>query len=113
MMRLPMTRARAMSWVLGLSTLVAASGRSQAQDVIAPGSPIEQSQDHGLRHLFGHFQSRRPPIPRTYSYYYNTWFNQPCHFRVVGPDGKTSWRTTVRGLPMGTPWPSYGAPGQP
>jgi hypothetical protein len=34
------------------------------------------------------------------------WFNRPCHFRVVGPDGKTYWRTTVRDLPLGMPWPS-------
>ncbi len=107
-MRFHTTRAGAFAWILGLSAVMGASNCSQAQEVIpAEGPVVEQSQQHGLHRLWAHFHSRTPPIPRTYSYYYQTWFNQPCHFRVVGPDGKTYWRTTVRGLPMGTPWPSY------
>jgi hypothetical protein len=43
-------------------------------------------------------------IPRTFSYYYSPWLNKPRHFPVVGPDGKTHWRSTVRGLPMGYQW---------
>ena len=40
-------------------------------------------------------------IPRTYSYYYSPWLNQPRHFRVRRPDGTTYWTSTVRGLPIG------------
>jgi hypothetical protein len=96
-------------WVLALSAVLTATARSQAQDIIYSDAPIEQLQPQPLRHGWGFFHSRRPPIPRTYSYYYDTWFNQPRHFRVVGPDGKTYWRTTVRDLPLGTPWQSYEA----
>jgi hypothetical protein len=79
----------------------------QAQTGEYPVAPNGQVRHH----LFDHFRdihARQVPIPRTYSYYYATWFNQPRHFRVVGPHGKTYWRTTVRGLPLGTPWPSDG-----
>jgi hypothetical protein len=108
-MRFVPKHARVFAWVLGLSTvLMMAPTCAQAQDVISPDDPIVQAQHHPLHHGWGFFHSRPPAIPRTYSYYYNTWFNQPRHFRVVGPDGKTYWRTTVRDLPLGTPWPSYG-----
>jgi hypothetical protein len=43
-------------------------------------------------------------IPRTYSYYYSPWLNQPRHFRVRRPDGTTYWTSTVRGLPIGYQW---------
>jgi hypothetical protein len=94
---------------LVLSALMVAPTRVQAQADGPPAGPIGQGRHH-LFHLGCCLHSTGPAIPRTYSYYYNTWFNQPCHFRVVGPDGHTYWRTTVRGLPLGTPWPSYGAP---
>jgi hypothetical protein len=108
-MRFHSTRARVYAWVLGLSALMAASTRSQAQDVVSPEVPTDQGRHHHLHHGWGFFHARPPAIPRTYSYYYDRWYNQPRHFRVVGPDGKIYWRTTVRGLPLGTPWPSYGA----
>jgi hypothetical protein len=101
-MRFESTRTKTFAWALGLSILHAAAGHSQAQAIVAP-APDGAPQHHGHDHGWG-FHWRRNPIPRTYSYYYDTWFNQPRHFRVVGPDGKTYWRTTVRGLPMGTPW---------
>jgi hypothetical protein len=108
-MRFHPIRTRVFAWVLGLSAVLAAPTRSRAQDYISPEDPTDQSQHHPLHHGWGFFHARRPAIPRTYSYYYDRWFNQPRHFRVVGPDGKTYWRTTVRDLPLGTPWPSYGA----
>ena len=108
-MRFHSTHARVYAWILGLSALMAASTRSQAQDVVSPDVPIDQGRHHQLHHGWGVFHARPPAIPRTYSYYYDRWFNRPRHFRVVGPDGKTYWRTTVRDLPLGTPWPSYGA----
>jgi hypothetical protein len=43
-------------------------------------------------------------IPRTYSYYYSPWLNQPRHFRVQRPDGTRYWTSTVRGLPIGYQW---------
>jgi hypothetical protein len=104
-MRIHSAHARVYAWILGLSALMAASTRSQAQDGVSPDVLIGQGR-HQLHHGWGVFHARRPPIPRTYSYYYNRWFNRPQHFRVVGPDGKTFWRTTVRDLPLGTPWPS-------
>jgi hypothetical protein len=111
-MRFYPTRARAFARALVLSALLVAPARVLAQADGSPAAPIGQGRHH-LFHLGCCSHARGPAIPRTYSYYYNTWFNQPCHFRVVGPDGKTYWRTTVRGLPLGTPWPSYGAPGLP
>jgi hypothetical protein len=107
-MRSPTTRALALTWMsLGLSTLMACSTCAQAQDVLSPGGATDPVRQHGIHHVLNFFHSRTPPIPRTYSYYYHTWFNQPCHSKVVAPDGTTRWRTTVRGLPLGTPWPSY------
>ncbi len=104
-MRFPMTRARAFAWALGVSAVLIAPARSQAQDVVYSEAPADPSQHHPLHQGLGFFHSRPPAIPRTYSYYYDRWFNRPRHFQVVGPDGKTYWRKTVRGLPLGTPWP--------
>jgi hypothetical protein len=104
-MRFHSTHSRVYVWILGLSALMAASTRSQAQDVVSADVPIDQGRHHG----WGFFHARPLAIPRTYSYYYNRWFNRPRHFRVVGPDGKIYWRTTVRDLPLGTPWPSDGS----
>jgi len=99
-------RRRVLAGVLVLSALPAAAQRSQAQDVVAPVDSNDQVPHHRHHLGCGLFHSRCAAIPRTYSYYYDTWFNQPRHFRVVGPDGKIYWRTTVRDLPRGTPWPS-------
>ena len=107
-MRFHSTHARLYACVLGLSAAMSASTRSLAQDVVSPAVPIDQEKHHHLHQLWDHFHRRQPTFPRTYSYYYDRWFNQPQHFRVVGPDGQTYWRRTVRGLPMGTPWPQYG-----
>jgi hypothetical protein len=107
-MRFRPTNARVFAWALGLSAMLMAPARSQAQDVIYSGESIDQSQHHPHHHGWGFFHSRHPAIPRTYSYYYNRWFNRPHHVPVVGADGKTYWRTTVRGLPLGTPWPPDG-----
>ena len=107
-MRSPTTRAVAFTWLaFGLFALMACSTSAQAQDVLPPGGSTDPARHHGIHHVLNFFHARTPPIPRTYSYYYDTWFNQPCHFKVVAPDGTTRWRTTVRGLPRGTPWPSY------
>jgi hypothetical protein len=86
-MRFHSTRARVYAWVLGLSALMAASTRSQAQDVVSPEVPTDQGRHHHLHHGWGFFHARPPAIPRTYSYYYDRWSNQPRHSRVVGPDG--------------------------
>jgi hypothetical protein len=111
-MRSTRTRARVFTWVLGMSALVAGPASSRAHDLGFLYSGTDGAPKDRPHHGRGLFHSRYPPIPRTYSYYYNTWFNQPCHSRVVGPDGRTWWRTTVRGLPLGAPWPSYGGPEQ-
>jgi hypothetical protein len=108
-MRFYPTRARAFAQALVLSALLAAPARVRADGDGGLAAPICQGHHH-LFHVGCCSSGRGTAIPRTYSYYYDTWFNQPRHFRVVGLDGKTYWRTTVRGLPLGTPWPSYGAP---
>jgi len=87
---------------LGLFSLLAAPARLQAQTYADPEyscsimAPCEA--ENGCCH------SQCGVFPRTYSYYYDRWFNQPCHTRVVGPDGCSYWTRTVRGLPFGTPW---------
>jgi hypothetical protein len=106
-MRFHSITARAFAWMLITFTLVSAPSRLLAQDGLYPVAPPGHERHH-LRDLISDFHARNAPIPRTYSYYYATWFNQPRHFRVVGPDGKTCWRKTVRGLPLGAPWPSDG-----
>jgi hypothetical protein len=110
MMRISTPRARAFARIFGLSVVMGASTCSLAQEVVHGEGPVAPAGYDRPHHGWGLFHSRRPPIPRTYSYYYDRWFNQPCHYRVVGPDGKTYWRTTVRGLPLGTPWPSHEVP---
>jgi hypothetical protein len=93
----------AFSWALGLAVMSAAPTLSVAQDLVVPVAP---SGHAGHNHGWGSHSS--PAVfPRTFSYQYDTWFNQPRHTRHVGPDGRVFWRTTVRGLPMGTPWPSH------
>jgi hypothetical protein len=78
------------------------SARAQ-EFVYLDGSPGQVPPAHRA-HAWG-LCSHRALIPRTYSYQYAPWwFNQPRHVRTVGPDGRISWRTTVRGLPLGTPW---------
>jgi hypothetical protein len=78
----------------------AAPGRSSAQGVISPAGPngflralpVYREQGYSPHHVI---------IPRTYSYQYQYRYNQPRHYRVVGRDGKTYWRSTVRDRPMG------------
>ena len=107
-MRAPTTRALPFTWVaFGLSALMACSTCAQAQEILSSGGATDPVCHHGIHHVLNFCHSRNPPIPSTYSYYYHTWFNQPRHCKVVAPDGTTRWRTTVRGLPLGTPWPSY------
>lgn len=104
--------ARDLARILICSTFLATPALVQAQTYFPAPELAGQVQPTRSHHGWG-LHSRGDAIPRTYSYYYDTWFNQPCHFRVIGPDGKISWRKTVRGLPLGTPWPSYGAVGMP
>jgi hypothetical protein len=90
---------------LGLAALSTTTARAQVPVVVPAGGHV-----HGHSHTPGHSwlaAHHPPPIPRTFSYYYNYKFNQPRHFRAVGPDGQTYWRKTVHGLPFGTPLPSY------
>jgi hypothetical protein len=106
-MRLNSTRAQAFACGFVLFALVEAPSCLQAQTGGSPVLPVGEIEQHRFGHASG-FHAINVPIPRTYSYYYATWFNQPRHFRVVGPDGKAYWRRTVRGLPLGTPWSSDG-----
>lgn len=105
MTRLHTARHSGLAWLLGVSALLGTrtAAKAQEQETVAPAVPSGYQQPHAF-HPGGFFHPRPDPVPRTYSYLYDTWFNQPRHFRVVGPDGKVRWRKTVRGLPMGTPW---------
>jgi hypothetical protein len=99
-MRSRTTRSLTLFSLLGVAALLSLPAQSPAQ-VAVPNGYVVPARPH----LGWGFGPQRPPIPRTYSYYYNTRFIQPRRVRVVGPDGRTRWRTTVRGLPLGTPWP--------
>jgi hypothetical protein len=94
------------AWVLCLAALPAVPTRSLAQGAVVPVVPIGEPGPHpfGRGHGWG-FCAAHLDVPRTYSYQYGLWLNRPRHTRVVGPDGRTYWQTTVRGLPLGTPWP--------
>jgi hypothetical protein len=93
-------------WVLCLAGLSAMATGSLAQEVVAPVVPIGAPGSYPIGHGWGCFH--QPVFPRTYSYQYDRWFNRPRHTRFVGPDGGACWRqTTVRGLPLGVPWPPY------
>jgi hypothetical protein len=96
----------ARGWVLCLAALPVVPTGSLAQAIVAPVGPIGDLTPHPFGHGWG-FCSHHPVFPRTYSYQYAPWFNQPRHTRIVAPDGRTYWRKTVRGLPMGAPWPSF------
>ena len=95
--------ASALIATVGLVLLSAVTTSSMAQEVVVPIAPDGHAGHH--HKWFSH--SSRAVFPRTFSYQYDSWFNRPRHTRYVGPDGKVFWRTTVRGLPVGTPWPSY------
>ncbi len=106
------TRARAIARALAPGAMLTAPTRSPAQTEVPPAGPIGRMRHH-LSHWAEGLHAEKVAIPRTYSYYYATWLNQPCHSKYVGPDGHTYWRTTVRGLPLGTPWVPYGPAGLP
>lgn len=100
----PRTRVpSALSTAIGLVLLSAAATSALAQDVVLPVAP---SRHEGHHHGWGHHSSQAV-FPRTFSYQYDSWFNRPRHTRYVDPHGNVIWRTTVRGLPLGTPWPSH------
>ena len=56
-MRFHSTHARVYASILGLSVLMAASTRSQAQDVVSPDVPIDQGRHHQLHHGWGVFHA--------------------------------------------------------
>jgi len=103
-MRIQATHKWACLFVLGLATLLGAPSRSRAQCEVSPVGARGWRRPCPSERC-GWFWTRRDDIPRTYSYQYDTWLNQPCKIKVVGPCGKTYWKTTVRGLDLGTPWP--------
>jgi hypothetical protein len=90
--------------VAGLAAALAATDHALAQEpMLPPAIPDEYVAPSPTHHWF-HFLSSYDGIPRTYSYIYSRPLNRPRHFRVVGPDGKWYWTSTVRGLPMGYQW---------
>jgi hypothetical protein len=94
----------ACGWVLCMAARAAVPTDSLAQDIVAPVVPIGNPGPYPTGHRWS-FWHHHPVFPRTYSYQYDIWFNRPRHTRFVGPDGRAYWRTTVRGLPLGAPWP--------
>jgi hypothetical protein len=102
--RLYARRKLAWACALGLAALIAVERQAVAQQpMVPPGAPIAYPIPFRPQHLWDFFLPN-DGIPRTYSYYYSPWLNQPVHFRVTGPDGRKYWRSTVRGVPMGLQW---------
>jgi hypothetical protein len=90
--------------LLGLAAMLATPGRGCAQEpVVYPLAPDAYPRTYGPRHWWCCLTAN-DGIPRTYSYYYTPWLNQPRHFQVVGPDRRLRWTSTVRGVPMGSQW---------
>jgi hypothetical protein len=100
----PMEWTVSWTWVLVLVAGLTAPGLAQAQELMLPPSVPHVDSKPYRHHHWWSVLSSNDGIPRTYSYYYSTGLNQPCHYRVVGPDGRTYWTSTVRGLPMGMQW---------
>jgi hypothetical protein len=90
--------------VVSLAGSLAPLHHAQAQEPTVPPPVANAYLMPSRPHHWWNCLSANDGIPRTFSYYYTPWLNQPIHFRVVGPDGKTYWRSTVRGLPMGSQW---------
>jgi hypothetical protein len=86
-----------------LAALAAVPASTRAQEFVPPVVPIGSPVPYATGHSWC-FWHHRPVFPRTFSYQYDIPFNRPQHTRVVGPDGCAYWQTTVRGLPLGTPW---------
>jgi hypothetical protein len=103
-MRLRPSITQACGLGLCLAALAAMPNASLAQEFVAPVVPIVSSVPSPIGHGWG-FWHKHPAFPRTFSYQYDVWFNRPHHARYVGPDGCVYWGTTVRGLPLGAPWP--------
>ena len=99
-------RGRNLAWafVVGMAAALAATDHGVAQELVVPPPIPNAYPAPGLLHRLCHCLSPNDGIPRTFSYYYTPGLNQPCHFRVVRPDGTTFWTSTVRGLPMGYQW---------
>ena len=101
-MRISVPRILPLACLLGLISQLASPARSGAQGVISPDGPNGFLRAYPVYRDRG-FRPHPDVIPRTYSYQYHPWYNQPRHFRVVGRDGRTYWRSTVHGRPMGMP----------
>jgi hypothetical protein len=93
-------------FVVGVVALAAAPCNAVAQEPTIPPLPANPGPylvpPH--RHHWWSCLTANDGIPRTYSYYYSPYLNQPSHLPVAGPDGKRYWITRVRGLPMGSQW---------
>jgi hypothetical protein len=90
--------------VIGLTLGLGATGHAGAQELMTSSGCQDAHPAPGLLRRLCQCFSPNDGIPRTFSYYYTPRLNQPCHFRVVRPDGTKYWTSTVRGLPMGHPW---------
>jgi hypothetical protein len=90
--------------VFALAATLRVTDHALAQEpTILPTAPIADPVA-SRPHRWCDFLLPNDGIPRTYSYYYSPWLNQPRHFRVRRPDGTTYWTSTVRGLPIGYQW---------
>jgi len=98
------SRNAALAFVVGLAAALAPTDHAFAQDPIVPPPVPNVYTVPGRTHRWCDCFLPNDGIPRTYSYYYSPWLNQPRHFRVIRPDGTTYWTSTVRGLPMGYQW---------
>jgi hypothetical protein len=103
-MRLKPSYSATWALIVGLAGSVAPPHYAHAQEAIAPPPVANARLIPSRLHRWWNCLTANDGIPRTFSYYYTPSMNQPVHFRIVGPDGKKYWRSTVRGLPMGSQW---------
>jgi hypothetical protein len=92
------------AFVVALALAFGATGHAGAQELMTASGCQDAHPAPGLLRRLCQCFSPNDGIPRTFSYYYTPGLNQPRHFRVVRPDGKKYWTSTVRGLPMGHQW---------
>jgi hypothetical protein len=98
-MRSHSSRTLLFACVLGLAALFVAPNPSKAQGVISPDGPNGFLRAYPIYPEWGCWLNC-VIIPRTYSYQYQPWYNRPRHYRVVGPDGRKYWRSSVLDRPL-------------
>ena len=80
--------------IFAVAATLGATDHSLAQEPIAPPPVSIAYPVASPPHRWCDFLLPNDGIPRTYSYYYSPWLNQPRLFRVRRPNGSTYWTST-------------------